>query len=125
MNEKATITLPLHSIAHGRAGDKGNRSNISVIAYASEFYPIIKDQITEERVVRLFCHRGASRVTRHELPNLTAINLVIDEALEGGINRSLNLDGHGKALSFLVLSLTVEVPIALKNLVKNFKGEEQ
>lgn len=125
MIEKTTITLPLHSIAHGRAGDKGNRSNISVIAYASEFYPIIKDQITEQRVAYLFRHRGAIRVTRYELPNLEAINLVIDEALEGGVNRSLNLDGHGKALSFLVLSLTVEVPIALKNLVKNFKGEAQ
>ncbi len=125
MNEKPTITLSLHSIAHSRAGDKGNRSNISVISYAPEFYPILRDQITEERVSDLFRHRGPVKVTRYELPNLGAINLVIDEVLEGGVNRSLNLDGHGKALSFLVLSLSVEVPTALKNLTKGSKEGSQ
>ena len=123
MNEHVTVTLPLHAIAHSRAGDKGNRSNISVIAYAPEFYPVLKDQITEERVALLFRHRGAVRVARYELPNLDALNFVIDEALEGGVNRSLNLDGHGKALSFLLLSLPVEVPEVLKDLAKGFKTE--
>ena len=123
MNENVTVTLPLHAIAHSRAGDKGNRSNISVIAYAPEFYPVLKDQITEERVALLFRHRGVVRVARYELPNLDALNFVIDEALEGGVNRSLNLDGHGKALSFLVLSLPVEVPKNLKALAKGFKND--
>ena len=123
MPETPTLTLPLHCIAHGRAGDKGNRSNISVIAYAPEFYPIIEEQVTADRVAHLFRHRGAIRVTRYELPNLEAINLVLDEALEGGVNRSLNLDGHGKALSFLVLSLSVEIPIALRKLAKGLEAE--
>ncbi|HSB05560.1 MAG TPA: hypothetical protein VLK23_10230 [Thermodesulfobacteriota bacterium] len=123
MLEPSTLTLPLHSIAHGRAGDKGNRSNISVIAYAPEFYPIIKEQVTADRVAHLFRHRGTIRVTRYDLPNLEAINLVIDEALEGGVNRSLNLDGHGKALSFLVLSLSVEIPIALRKFAKGVEAE--
>jgi hypothetical protein len=122
MLEPSTLTLPLHCIAHGRAGDKGNRSNISVIAYAPEFYPIIKEQVTADRVAHLFRHRGSIRVTRYELPNLEAINLVIDEALEGGVNRSLNLDGHGKALSFLVLSLSVEIPIALRKLARGLEA---
>jgi hypothetical protein len=122
MLEPSTLTLPLHCIAHGRAGDKGNRSNISVIAYAPEFYPTIKEQVTADRVAHLFRHRGSIRVTRYELPNLEAINLVIDEALEGGVNRSLNLDGHGKALSFLVLSLSVEIPIALRKLARGLEA---
>jgi len=104
------IEVPLHAVAHGRAGDKGNRSNISVIAYDETLYPLLLEQVTEDRVLRIFRHRGASKVTRYELPNLAAINFVIDDALEGGVNASLNLDGHGKTLSFLLLGeLTVRV----------------
>ena len=94
------VVVPLHEIAHGRAGDKGNRSNISVIAYVPEAYPFILEQVTAERVHGLFAHRGATAVVRYELPKLAAINLVIDDVLEGGVNGSLNLDGHGKTLSF-------------------------
>ena len=66
--------------------------------------------MTEARVLELFRHRGASRVQRFELPNLPAFNFVIDDVLQGGVNASLNLDGHGKTLSFLVLTLEVDVP---------------
>ena len=118
MDHREPVPLPLHAIAHGRAGDKGNRSNISVIAYAPECYPIIREQVTSDRVAHLFRHRGPVRVTRYELPNLSALNFVIDEALEGGVNRSLNLDGHGKALSFLVLSMPVEIPVELLSFAK-------
>jgi hypothetical protein len=118
MPEQPALCLPLHAIAHGRAGDKGNRSNISVIAYAPELYEVIVDQVTPERVTALFRHRAQVEVTRYELPTLGALNFVIDNALEGGVNRSLNLDGHGKALSFLVLSLRVEVPAHLAALAK-------
>jgi hypothetical protein len=116
MTEQASLTLPLHAIAHARAGDKGNRSNISVIAYNPELYDVIVDQVTSERVGDLFRHRGPVEVTRYELPRLWAVNFVIDNALEGGVNRSLNLDAHGKSLSFLVLSLTVNVPAHLASL---------
>lgn len=97
------IEVPLHAVAHGRAGDKGNRSNISVIAYDDKLYPLLCDQVTEARVLKIFRHRGASEVTRYELPKLSALNFVIDDALEGGVNASLNIDGHGKTLSFLLL----------------------
>jgi hypothetical protein len=107
------ITLPLHRIAHGRSGDKGNRLNVSVIAYHPEAWPVLLDEVTEERVRALFAHRGASRVTRYALPRLAALNFVIDDALEGGVNSGLGLDTHGKASAFRVLSLLIEMPEAL------------
>ncbi len=99
--------VPLHEIAHARTGDKGNRLNVSVIAYRREDYPLLLEQVTPERVKALFAGRGASEVRRYELPLLKALNFVIDDALEGGVNGSLNLDGHGKSLSFLVLTLPI------------------
>jgi len=106
-----TVSVPLHAVAHGRAGDKGNRSNISVIAYLPDAGPFILQQVTEERVLALFQHKGATAVKRYELPNLHALNFVIDNALEGGVNSSLSQDLHGKTLSFLLLGeLTVTVP---------------
>lgn len=106
------IDVPLHAVAHGRAGDKGNRSNISVIAYEPNAFVHIREQVTEEKVLALFRQRGASAVTRYELPNLCALNFVIDDALEGGVNASLNVDGHGKTLSFLLLGeIDVRVPL--------------
>lgn len=100
----------LHRIAHARTGDKGNRLNVAVFAYAPEYWPIIREQVTAERVQALFRHRGAGRVVRYELPRLQALNFVIDDVLEGGVNGSLNVDGHGKTQSFRVLGMTVEVP---------------
>ena len=105
------LTLPLHAVAHGRAGDKGNRSNISVVAYLPDAFEHIRDQVTEEKVLALFRHKGASRVMRYELPNLNALNFVIDDALEGGVNSALTQDLHGKTLSFLLLGeIEVTVP---------------
>lgn len=105
------ITVPLHAVAHGRAGDKGNRSNISIVAYSDEAFPHIASQVTEDRVLKLFEHKGASHVVRYDLPNLRAMNFVIDDALEGGVNSALTQDLHGKTLSFLLLGeITVDVP---------------
>ena len=93
----------LHEIAHGRAGDKGDASNISVIAYRPEDWPAIRDQVTKEVVFALFEPFGATAVRRYELPNLMALNFVIENALGGGVNASVAVDRHGKTLSFLVL----------------------
>lgn len=100
--------IALHEIAHARTGDKGNRLNVSVIAYRAEDYPVLVEQVTAERVKALFAGRGAGHVRRYELPLLKALNFVIDDVLEGGVNGSLNLDGHGKSLSFLVLTLRIQ-----------------
>ena len=100
----------LREIAHARAGDKGNRSNVSVFVYQPEHYDILCEQITPERLKEAFPDLLRGNIRRHELPALGGINLVMDQALEGGVNESLNLDGHGKSWSFLVLGLTVTLP---------------
>ncbi len=106
-----SVTVPLHAVAHGRAGDKGNRSNISVIPYKPDAYPHVMEQVTEAKVLDLFRHKGATAVTRYDLPNLHAFNFVIDDVLEGGVNSALSQDLHGKTLSFLLLGeLEVTVP---------------
>jgi hypothetical protein len=109
------ITMPLHEIAHARAGDKGNRLNISVIAYCSSVWPAILAQVTEERVREKFAHRGDVDVKRYVLSNLEALNFVIDNALEGGVNSSLNVDTHGKTNAFLLLDLPMEIEAAAWN----------
>ncbi len=102
--------VPLHAVAHGRTGDKGNRVNISLVPYDPAHYAMLAEQVTEDRVLALFAHRGATRCVRYDLPLLHAFNFVVDDALEGGVNGSLNLDGHGKTSSFRLLSLTVTIP---------------
>jgi hypothetical protein len=104
------IEVPLHAVAHSRAGDKGNRVNLSLMPYDPALFPLLAEQVTEERVLALFRHRGATRCRRYDLPLIHAFNFVVDDALEGGVNGALNLDGHGKSLSFRLLALTVRVP---------------
>lgn len=107
------VRVPLDRVAHGRTGDKGNRSNISVIAWHPALWPLLVEQVTEARVAAQFAHRRPTRVQRFVLPKLQAMNFVIDDVLDGGVNDALNLDTHGKALSYLLLALEVEVPQAL------------
>ena len=107
------VSVSLHRAAHGRTGDKGNRSNISVIAWDPRLWDLLVEQVTEAAVARQFAHRHPSRVQRFLLPQLHAMNFVLDDVLDGGVNDALNLDSHGKALSFLLLDLPIEVPAAL------------
>ena len=109
----AVTRIPLHKLAHGRAGDKGDTVNISVIAYCPEYFPLLVEQITEDRVAAAFRDRSPSSVRRYVLPKLGALNFVLEKALDGGVNQSLNLDAHGKTLSFLLLSLEVQAPTLL------------
>ncbi len=104
------VNVPLHRLAHGRTGDKGNTSNISVIAYRPEFYPILLEQVTVERVAELFRHRRPTAIHRYQLPKLHALNFVLADLLDGGVNQSLNLDSHGKTLAFLLLEMPIELP---------------
>jgi hypothetical protein len=108
-----TIEVPLHAVAHARAGDKGNRINICLFAYRPEVFALLREQVTEGKVLERFAHRGASRVTRYELPLVHGFNFVIDDVLEGGVNTSLNLDGHGKSHSFRLLAMPVRIPRSL------------
>lgn len=108
-----TTVVLLHQLAHARAGDKGNHSNISLFAYRPQLYPVLVEQVTVERVTALFASRQPTRVRRYLLPRLEGMNFVLEDVLDGGVNESLNLDSHGKALSFLLLTLPVTVPAAL------------
>ena len=105
--------MPLYRFAHGRTGDKGDRSNISVIALRPELYELLVEQVTEARVAELFAHRRPAGVKRYLLPRLGAMNFVIDRVLDGGVNGSLNLDAHGKTLVFRLLEMTIDVPAHL------------
>jgi hypothetical protein len=102
-------TFYLREIAHARAGDKGDTSNIGVIAYRPEFYPVILEQVTVDRVGRRFRGLVHGPIRRYELPNVHAINLVLERSLGGGVTRSLSLDPHGKSYSALILTLPVTV----------------
>ena len=98
----------VYDLAHSRAGDKGDTSNISVIAYGEPAWTILREQLTEERVMEAFAHITKGPVRRYELPRLQALNFVIEGALGGGVTRSLAQDAHGKSLSSLML--TIELP---------------
>ncbi|WP_114636480.1 hypothetical protein [Polynucleobacter necessarius] len=100
---------PLYQLAHARTGDKGNRSNISVIAYRPEDFPLLLKELTPERVKAHFGFRNPGAVVRYELPNLMALNFVIDDVLDGGVNLSLNLDSHGKSLSYRLLAMEINM----------------
>jgi hypothetical protein len=98
----------LRDIAHARAGDKGNISNICVIAYDPADYPLLERWLTADRVrqhLRALVH---GEVRRYALPGLGALNFVLQDALAGGVTRSLALDAHGKTLSSALL--TLEIP---------------
>jgi hypothetical protein len=118
-DERGVITVALYHAAHGRTGDKGDRSNISVIAWHPALYDTLVEQVTEAAISAQFAHRRPTRVTRHLLPRLHAMNIVLDGVLDGGVNDALNLDSHGKALSFLLLDIPIRVPAALAAHLKN------
>ena len=115
--EQDTVEVPLYRAAHGRTGDKGDRSNISVIAWHADLFELLVSQLTPERVAAQFRHRAPSQVQRFVLPKLHAMNFVLDAVLDGGVNDALNLDAHGKALVFLLLDLSIEVPTSLAPLL--------
>jgi hypothetical protein len=97
----------LRDIAHSRAGDKGNISNISVIAYDPKDYALLEKHVSAERVKAHFSSIAEGEVQRFALPALGALNFVLHHALTGGVTRSLALDAHGKTLSSALLSLEI------------------
>jgi len=99
--------MKLRDIAHSRTGDKGNISVISLIAYKKEDYDLLKKVATEEKVADYFKEIVNGKVSRYELPNLHALNFVMESALGGGVTRSLAIDMHGKTLGFALLEMEV------------------
>jgi hypothetical protein len=111
--ENDITRVPLYRIAHGRAGDKGDTANISVIAFRADLFPLLLAQVTEERVAHVFRDRAPTAVRRYVLPKLAALNFVLEGVLDGGVNEALGLDTHGKTLAYLVLTLEIQLPAEL------------
>jgi len=102
--------MKLRQLAHSRTGDKGNTSNISLIAYEARHFEHLKKHVTEARVKELFSELVYGGVARYELPQLGAFNFVMQLALGGGVTRSLSLDAHGKSLSSALLDMDIADP---------------
>lgn len=102
------MKICLSEIAHGRSGDKGDTSNIGIIAYRAEDYPILVREVTEARVKAYFGEMVKGNVTRYELPNLGALNFLLEGALGGGGTLSLRTDAQGKTLSAALLRMEIE-----------------
>ena len=99
--------MKLKEMAHSRTGDKGNISNISLIAYDKKDFNKIRQMITPELIKDNFEGIVKGDVVIYELPNLGALNIVMDQALGGGVTRSLSIDAHGKSLSSRLLELEI------------------
>ncbi len=112
MTEPATSTamIPVRQLAHGRAGDKGNRLNISVIAFDPQHFEHLKTHVTEDLCRRAFSFQPPSGVTRYVLPKIAAMNFVLEDVLDGGVNVNLRLDRHGKTLSYVLLDMLIPAP---------------
>jgi hypothetical protein len=107
-----SIPVPLRALAFGRSGDKGDTCNIGVIARRPEYWALIGEQLTSERVADFFAHYVSGGVTRYELPGLLAYNFVLENALGGGGIASLRYDPQGKAFAQMLLDETIDVPLA-------------
>ncbi len=103
------MKAPLSRIAHARSGDKGDISNIGVIAIQESYYPLLVREVTCERVKRHFGALVDGAVTRYELPNLAALNFVMERALDGGGTISLRTDAQGKTHGAALLMMEIEV----------------
>ena len=116
------MRLKLQHVAHVRSGDKGNTSNITVIAYEPALYPHLKEQLTAERFKEFYAGIVTGHVDRYAVDHLGVLNFVAHGALGGGVSRSLCLDNYGKALSAAVLGFDLDIPDRLGNLLQNYPG---
>ena len=99
----------LIELAHARSGDKGNKSNIGLIARRPEDYDILVREVTAERVAEHFAGIVLGKVERFELPNLGALNFLLHDALDGGGTMALKADPQGKTYSSALLRMEIDV----------------
>lgn len=107
------VEVPLIAIAYGRSGDKGDTSNIGLIARTPALLPVLRREVTEDRVRSWLAHLVKGRVTRYDLPGIHAVNFLCEDALGGGGMASLRLDPLGKAMAQILLAMPVSVPRVL------------
>jgi hypothetical protein len=113
------MKVQLRHIAHGRSGDKGDTVNVGVIALKPEFWPVIREQITIDRVRQHFGDLVKGGIDRFELPNLHALNFLLHESLGGGGTVSLMTDAQGKTFSTAMLRMEIDLPDELAALVES------
>jgi len=104
------MKVRLVDIAHARSGDKGDTANVGVIALEPQWYPLLRDQLTLDRVRQHFQGVITGDVERYELPNLHALNFLLHGALGGGGTLSLKTDAQGKVFSTAMLRMVLDVP---------------
>ena len=118
LRELRVLTVKLERVAHCRSGDKGNTSNISVIAYRQELYESLKSQLNERQFQQHYAGVILGKVTRYSIDQLYALNFVCEGALGGGVSRSLCLDNYGKSLSSRILSFELVISAELEEYLK-------
>jgi hypothetical protein len=101
--------VKLHKLAHARAGDKGTVTNICLFPYNEENYSLLEKQVTAEKVKEFFEDLVAGEVVRYDIPTLKGFNFVLQGTRSGGVSSALELDAHGKSLSFGLLELEIDV----------------
>jgi hypothetical protein len=104
------MTIRLGQIAHARSGDKGAAANIGVIAFTPAGFEVIRQKLSTDVVGRFFAPMKPGRVVRYEMPNIGALNFVLEEILDGGASLSLRIDAQGKALGQAILEMPIDVP---------------
>lgn len=102
-------TIKLIHLAHARSGDKGDTANVGLIALKPEYYPVLVEQVTAERVKEHFKGICLGEVERFEVPNLEALNFLLHNSLDGGGTISLKTDAQGKTYSAALLRMEIEV----------------
>src|SRR5205807_2019553 len=102
-------SVPLLKLAHARSGDKGDTANVGLIALKPEYYPILVEQVTAQRVKDHFKGICFGEVERFEVPNLGALNFLLHQSLDGGGTLSLKTDAQGKTYSSALLRMEVDV----------------
>jgi hypothetical protein len=102
------MKIPLSRIAHARSGDKGDTANIGVIAFDAKHYPILAREVTADRVKAHFGSLCKGTVERYELPNLGALNFLLNESLGGGGTLSLRVDAQGKTYGAALLAMEID-----------------
>ena len=104
------MQVSLSKVAYARSGDKGDGSNVGVVAYSPEGYEIIKEQLTAERVKEHFADICFGEVDRYEAPNLLALNFILHDSLGGGGSESLKTDAQGKTHGLGMMMMQIDVP---------------
>ncbi len=108
--EEPVVALPLSRLAYSRSGDKGNSATISIIARHPDYVPLLRREVTPERIVAQLGHLVGGPAQRFEVPGLHALNFLVSDALGGGGMASLRIDPQGKAYAQMALEMTIPVP---------------